>query len=107
MIQYSKAAISVLLSVLAVCLYRRYGGEERKLCMAGMLLSTAGDVFMTDVLKLGSVGTYPGAAFFIFAHIVYAVCFFRAGKKSGIPLKNRGFYGGLFSQELLRSCLPC
>ena len=95
MIQYIKVAISILLSILAACLYCRHRGEERKLCMEGMLLSTGGDIFMTDVLKLGSVGTYPGAAFFILAHIVYAVCFFRAGKKSGIALKNRGFYGGL------------
>ena len=88
MIQYIKVTISLLLSLLAICLYQKLKGEERKYCMVGMMLSTAGDIFMTDVLKLGAIGTYPGAAFFILAHIVYAFCFFRAGKKYGITLKN-------------------
>ena len=95
MIQYIKVTISLILSLLAICLYLKQGGVERKYCMVGMMLSTAGDVFMTDVLKLGSIGTYPGAAFFILAHIVYACCFFRAGKKYGITLKNKGFYAGI------------
>ena len=95
MIQYIKVTVSILLSLLAVYLFLRYRGRERKLCMAGMLLSTAGDVFMTDVLKLGDVGTYPGAAFFILAHIVYAVCFLKAGKRAGIRLQNRGFRAGI------------
>lgn len=95
MIQYIKVVISLLLSLLAICLYLKRGGEERKHCLTGMLLSSAGDVFMTDVLKLGSIGIYPGAAFFILAHIVYAFCFFKAGKKYGIPLKNKGFCAGI------------
>ena len=95
MIQYIKVTISLILSLLAICLYLKLRGVERKYCMVGMMLSTAGDVFMTDVLKLGSIGTYPGAAFFILAHIVYAFCFFRAGKKYGITLKNKGFYAGI------------
>ena len=94
-IQYIKVACSFLLSLLAVILYLQNRGEERKLCMAAMILSSVGDIFMTDVLKLGSAGTIPGAAFFILAHIVYAVCFFRAGKRNHCRTMNVGFTAGV------------
>lgn len=94
-IQYSKVACSILLSFLAVILFLRNRREERKLCMAAMILSSIGDIFMTDVLKLGSAGTVPGAAFFILAHIVYAVCFFRAGKRNRCRILNNGFTAGV------------
>ena len=67
----AKVAISCFLSVLSVFLFTRFKGTERKWCMFGMLSSTLGDVFMTDILGLGSISTYPGAAFFIIAHIIY------------------------------------
>ena len=94
-IQYTKAACSFLLSLLAVILFLRDRKEERKLCMAAMILSSMGDVFMTDVMQMGAAATYPGAAFFILAHIVYAVCFFRAGKRNNCKIRNRGFISGL------------
>lgn len=94
-IQYSKVVCSILLSLLAVILFLRNRREERKLCMVAMILSGIGDIFMTDVLKLGSAGTVPGAAFFILAHIVYAVCFFRAGKRNRCRILNNGFTAGV------------
>ena len=94
-IQYSKVVCSILLSLLAVILFLRNRREERKLCMVAMILSGIGDIFMTDVLKLGSAGTVPGAAFFILAHIVYAVCFFRAGKRNRCRVLNNGFTAGV------------
>ena len=94
-IQYSKVVCSILLSLLAVILFLRNRREERKLCMVAMILSGIGDIFMTDVLKLGSAGTVPGAAFFILAHIVYAVCFFRAGKRKRCRILNNGFTAGV------------
>lgn len=94
-IQYSKVVCSILLSLLAVILFLRNRREERKLCMVAMILSSIGDIFMTDVLKLGSAGTVPGAAFFILAHIVYAVCFFRAGKRNRCRILNNGFTAGV------------
>ena len=94
-IQYSKVVCSILLSLLAVILFLRNRREERKLCMVAMILSSIGDIFMTDVLKLGSAGTVPGAAFFILAHIVYAVCFFRAGKRNRFRILNNGFTAGV------------
>ena len=62
-IQYSKVACSILLSLLAVILFLQNQIEERKFCMVAMILSSIGDIFMTDVLKLGSSGTIPGAVF--------------------------------------------
>ena len=94
-IQYIKVACSFLLSLLAAVLFLRDRREERKLCMAAMILSSIGDVFMTDVLKLGAAATVPGAAFFILAHIVYAVCFFRAGKRNCCRIVNAGFISGV------------
>ena len=95
LIQWIKVAVSVLLSALAVWLYRKYGGAERRWCMVGMLLSTAADIFMTDVMHLGASSTYPGAGFFIAAHLVYGVCFLRASRKKGYRFANRGFWIGL------------
>ena len=94
-IQYIKVACSILLSLLAAILFLQDRREERKLCMTAMILSSIGDVFMTDVLKLGAAGTVPGAAFFILAHIVYAVCFFRAGKRNHCRIVNNGFIIGV------------
>lgn len=94
-IQYLKVSCSILLSLFSVILFLRDRREERALCMTAMILSSAGDVFMTDVLKLGSAGTVPGAAFFILAHIAYAVCFFRAGKRNRCRIVNRGFFVGV------------
>ena len=94
-IQYIKAVISLMLSLFSIRLFLKDPKEERKLCMVAMILSSCGDIFMTDVLKLGSLSTYPGAAFFIFAHTVYAVCFFRAGKRNNLRIVNRGFALGM------------
>lgn len=94
-LQWCKVLCSALVSALAVLLFVRRGGTERRWCMAAMILSTCGDVFMTDVLRLGAVSTYPGAAFFILSHITYAVCFLRAGKRQGLRLLNKGFFVGL------------
>ena len=63
--------------------------------MVAMILSSIGDIFMTDVFKLGSSGTIPGAVFFILAHIVYAICFFRAGKRNQYRIVNNGFIFGV------------
>ena len=98
--QISKVIISFLLSGLAVFLYVRYGGTERRGCMFAMLSSTLGDVFMTDIVGMGAASTYPGAAFFILAHILYAVCFLRAGRRKGYSVKNRGLLTGVILTAL-------
>ena len=99
--QLSKVIISFILSGLAVFLYARYRGAERKWCMFAMLSSTLGDVFMTDIIGMGPASTYPGAAFFILAHILYAVCFVRAGKRKGYSIMNKGMYAGMILTGLV------
>ena len=91
----AKLLISFSLSFLSVGLYVYFRGNERSLCMIAMLLSTVGDLFMTDTFNMGAASTYPGAAGFILAHIVYAVCFVKAGKDKGYRLANRGLYAGM------------
>lgn len=103
-----KVACSIMLSLLAVILFLNNRREERKLCMTAMILSSIGDVFMTDLLKLGAKGTILGATFFIFAHIVNAVCFIRAGKRNHCQFVNKGLAAGaglLVSAVVLLSVL--
>lgn len=90
-----KVLISAILSGTSVALYLKFKGTERKWCMFAMLASTLGDVFMTDILGLGDISTYPGAAFFIIAHIIYALCFYKAIKRKGYALMNKGMQVGI------------
>lgn len=92
--QTAKVIISSGLSLIAIALYIRFRGKTRKLCLIAMLLSTAGDFFMTDTFGLGDASLYPGAAFFIAAHVVYALCFMSASKEKGFFYRNRGFWTG-------------
>ena len=93
--QPSKVIISFILSGLAVFLYAGLKGSERKWCMFAMLASTLGDIFMTDIVGIGAASTYPGAAFFILAHILYAVCFLRAARRRGRAIMNKGMLAGI------------
>lgn len=93
--QTSKVIISFILSGLAVFLYVRYKGSERKWCMFAMLSSTLGDIFMTDIIGMGPASTYPGAAFFILAHILYAFCFIRASRRKRYDMMNKGMIVGI------------
>lgn len=90
-----KLTMSVSISALAVVLFLKLGGQYRRLCMIAMLLSTVGDFFMTDTFGMGSFSTYPGAAFFMAAHCVYAACFVKLCKDRGYKYFGGGFYTGL------------
>ena len=92
---YVKIIMTVALSAIAVFLFLRLGGQSRRLCMIAMLLSTVGDFFMTDVFGIGSFSTYPGAAFFMAAHVVYGGCFAKALKEKGGRYFGCGFWTGL------------
>lgn len=92
---YVKLIMTVALSTLSVFLYFRLGGISRKLCMIAMLLSTVGDFFMTDAFGMGSFSTYPGAAFFMAAHVVYGGCFVKAAKEREYKYFGCGFRTGL------------
>lgn len=93
--QPMKVIISFVLSGISVFFFCHFKGKERKYCMLAMLSSTLGDIFMTDIVKMGSSSTYFGAFFFIVAHIIYAVCFIKASKDKGYKFINLGFYFGL------------
>ena len=93
--QSMKVVLSFILSTIAIFMYIKFNGTNRKLCMFAMLSSTLGDIFMTDILHIGSMSTYFGAAFFILAHIIYALCFIFAIKTKQYRYFNYGFYIGL------------
>lgn len=96
----AKIVISCLLSLLGVFLWLRRKSRIRMLCMIAMLLSTVGDLFMVDAFRMGSVSTYPGAAFFMAAHIVNGICFLRASKAKAYEFVNRGLYTGILVTDL-------
>ena len=102
---WMKIAMTLLLSVLAVILYIRLGGKARRLCMIAMLLSTVGDFFMTDFFGIGGFSTYPGAAFFMAAHVVYALCFIGLCKDRGFKYFGGGFWTGLVFMVLSAAAL--
>ena len=89
-----KLAMTLFLSAMAVFLYIKLGGKARKLCMLAMLLSTAGDFFMTDSFGIGGFSTYPGAALFMAAHVIYALCFVGLCKENGYKYFGGGFWSG-------------
>lgn len=91
----TKVIISFILSIISISLYLKFKNRERKACMFAMISSTLGDIFMTDIVGIGDFSTYPGATFFIIAHIIYAVCFIKAGKEKNYYFFNKGFIIGL------------
>lgn len=93
--QIEKVIISIVLSLTSIGLFVTLKGKERKISMIAMLLSTIADIFMTDILSLGEISTYPGAAFFILAHLVYAFGFFKASKRKGYTIINKGAITGI------------
>lgn len=90
-----KVFTTLALSLAAAVLYAVFGGESRRKCLAAMLLSSAGDLFMINLFGIGSFSTYIGAAFFIAAHLVYAGCFAGKIKTAGRKTTGPGFYAGL------------
>lgn len=99
--QTTKVILSISLSILSTILFLIYKNKERKLCMFAMLSSTVGDVFMTDMVNVGSMSTYFGAFFFILAHIIYAYCFIKRSKEKEYKFVNFGFYLGLVLMMLM------
>lgn len=103
--QQMKVVISFVLSLTSVVMYFVYKGTNRKLCMFAMLSSTIADIFMTDIVNVGSISTYFGAGFFILAHIIYAICFILASKRKNYNYFNLGFYLGIVITLLVLTIL--
>lgn len=94
--QYSKWIMTAILSIIAIVMYLIFKGYLRKQVMIAMILSSLGDIFMTDMFGLGdTISAVPGALFFIIAHFVYGLCFIKMDRLSGFKYKNVGFYVGL------------
>ncbi|MCQ2463799.1 MAG: lysoplasmalogenase family protein [Clostridia bacterium] len=91
---FLKVIISVSLSIISVLLFACLKDKSRKGCMAAMLLSTAGDLFMVNIFSLENINTYIGAGFFIAAHIVYVGVFTDNCKKRGYKYFSPGFFTG-------------
>ena len=91
--------LSSLLSLTAVLLAFSFRTKDRWLCMAAMLLSTAGDIFMDNFMDIGSKIPIPpffvGAAFFICAHIVYIFVYRTLIRQNGYALVNPGFWAAI------------
>ena len=96
---WTKLAITLTLSAISVALFLHYRNISRKRCMWAMLLSTIGDLFMTNIIgipkDLELMSTVIGAAFFGVAHILYATCFDGMRKEKDIPIKGVGLLVGL------------
>ncbi|MBR4962042.1 MAG: hypothetical protein IKY52_14190 [Clostridia bacterium] len=87
--------LSCLLSLTAVILAFSFRTKDRWLCMAAMLLSTVGDIFMDNFMDIGSKIPIPpffvGAAFFICAHIAYIFVYRTLILEREYTLVNPGF----------------
>lgn len=91
----AKLVISIILSLIAIVLFIVLRGRVRRNTMIAMLLCTAGDIFMIDTFHMGDISTYLGAAFFIAAHIVYAITFIKESKAKEYKMKNAGMIIGI------------
>ena len=81
--------MSLLALVLAVC----FPSPARWLCFAAMLLSSVGDIFLMHLpvieKNLPNYFVY-GAASFMIAHVLYALCYLRLIRGSGAAVLNPG-----------------
>lgn len=98
---WAKLAITLTLSALSVGLYFYFRNISRKRCMWAMLLSTVGDLFMTNIFgipkDLELMSTVIGAAFFGVAHILYATCYDNLRREREIPVKGAGLVIGVLT----------
>lgn len=96
---YVKLAMTLALSALSIILFCVFKGKAKKKCMIAMILSTCGDLFMTNIIGIPEeyelVNTAVGAAFFIAAHLIYADCFRGQIKEKGYNIFNGGLIFGI------------
>jgi len=82
-------AMSLLAFVLALC----FPTPARWLCFAAMLLSSVGDIFLMHlpVIEKNLPDYFVfGAAAFMAAHLLYALCYARLIRQSGAAILNPG-----------------
>ena len=82
-----------LMSLLALALAICFPTPARWLCFAAMLLSSVGDVFLMHlpVIEKNLPNYFVfGAASFMVAHLLYALCYARLIRQSGAAIWNPG-----------------
>lgn len=85
-----------LMSLLALILAILFPSPARWLCFAAMLFSSVGDIFLMHLpaieKKLPNYFVF-GAASFMAAHVLYALCYYRLIRQSGAAVLNPGAWG--------------
>ena len=85
--------LTTLLSLFALMLAVIFGGTDRWICFAAMLLSSCGDIFLMnlDFIRSRFANYFViGAAFFMISHLVYAAAFLRLSKQNAYPIGGSG-----------------
>jgi len=90
-----KLTMSIALSIFSIVLYLIRKNKIRHISMVFMVLSTIGDIFMTDSLHIGDASLYPGAGSFILGHILIGLFYIYYSKKNNYKYLNKGFNIGL------------
>lgn len=85
--------LTVLMSLYALVLAVLHPSQARLLCLAAMLMSSVGDIFLMRFKGLDRI--FPnyfviGAAFFMAAHLLYMGCYALKIRQSGAPFWNGG-----------------
>jgi len=94
--QNVKILMSITLSVIAISLFLLFKTKFRKTIMIYMILSTIGDIFMTNFIWINQmVNLFIGAGSFIAAHIVIGIEYIKYSKENNLQYINKGFWGGL------------
>jgi len=86
--------LTLILSALSLILALFCPAPDRWLCLAAMLASSVGDIFLMDFRGLSrKLSNYfvLGAICFMFAHILYICSFAQLLRFGGYPLFNPGF----------------
>ncbi len=89
---YLKLTFTFTLIAIAILLYLINKTKTRLWIMIAMVLSTLGDIFMTDCLDIGGFSMVPGVAFFMLSHVAYV---FAYRTENDGPNKNLGTWIGI------------
>ena len=90
--------LTILLSLLAGVLAAIHPSQARLLCFAAMAMSSAGDIFLMhfECIETRFRNFFViGAAFFMLAHVLYALCYGMLAAAAGAAGVNAGTWAAL------------
>ena len=96
--------LTSLLSLFALVMAVFFGGGDRWICFAAMLLSSCGDIFLMnlDFIRSRFANYFViGAAFFMLSHLVYAAAFLRLIRENGYQIKGAGLVSAVIVSVLV------